>query len=166
MDKVTCLFPGRFQPFHNGHLLVVEGMTKVCGKIIIGIGGHGKGGPEDNPFTYQERVEMIQRALQAKNIIPVFDVVFIELEDMDSDDAWADAVLLKVGKIDKVWTGNEWTKECFTGKVQIQNISEVPGISAEEIREQMKSGTEWKEKLPKEVVSYIQEIEGVSRVKK
>ena len=166
MDKVTCLFPGRFQPFHNGHLLVVEGMTKVCGKIIIGIGGHGKEGPEENPFTYQERVEMIQRSLQGKNIIPIFDIVFLELEDMDGDEAWADAALEKTGKIDKVWTGNEWTKSCFEGKVDIPNISEVAGISSTEIREQMRTGGEWKDKLPKEVSFYLSEIEAPARLKK
>ncbi len=165
MDKVTCLFPGRFQPFHNGHLLVIEGMTKVCGKIIIAIGGHGKTSPEENPFTYEERKEMMQRSLQGKDIIPLFDVVFIEIEDNEDDDKWAEAILEQTGPIDKVWSGNEWTKECFTGKLDIQNISEVPGISSTEIRESMKTDMEWKEKVPREVVSYMGEIKGVSRMK-
>ena len=93
--------------------MVIQGMVKVCGRIIIGIGSADKSGTQENPFTAEQRKEMIQRALQDINIIPLFDVEFVELPDHVEDAAWTQMVLEKVGTIDKVWTGNEKTKECL-----------------------------------------------------
>ncbi len=162
--KPTALFIGRFQPFHNGHLLVIEGMTKVCGKIFIGIGSSDKKSDSQNPFTAAERKEMIQRALQGRDLIPMFDINFVELPDTSSDEAWRELVLSKVEKIDKVWSGDERTKKCFEGVIEIQNIRPVPGISDVEILGKMKSRINWQDQLPKEVVSYIQEIDALDRL--
>ncbi len=165
MSKPTGLFIGRFQPFHNGHMLVLEGMTKLCGKIWIGIGSSNKHHEKENPFTAAERREMMQRALQDKNLIPMFDINFVELLDETDDAAWRNAVLEKTGPIDVVWTGNEWTQKCFEGVVPVKPIKEVPGISATEIRARMVSDGDWKKNVPEDVSLYIGEIDGVSRMK-
>ena len=166
MAKPTALFIGRFQPYHNGHHLVVQGMTKLAGRIIIGIGSSDKSGTMENPFTAQERKEMIQRALQADDIIPMFDINFVELPDVGDDQKWADQVLELVGKVDKVWTGNEHTKKCFEGRIEIQNIKEVPGIESTQIRDLMKKGGDWEDKVPTEIARAIKEIEGHKRIQK
>lgn len=162
----TCLFPGRFQPFHNGHLLVVKGMTKLCGKLVVAIGSSDKSGTPENPFTAEERRDMIQRALQGVDIIPNFDVEFVFVPDMESDEAWAKAVLEKAGEVHQVWTGNPATKAPFAalGK-EIKDIKEVPGISATTVRDLMKAGSDWKAKVPEEVAATISAINGVDRVK-
>ena len=159
MSKPTALFIGRFQPFHIGHLLVIEGMTKVSGKIIIALGSSNEHGTDLNPYTAQERKEMMQRALQAKDLIPMFDINFIEVPDQKNDDNWADHVLELAGKVDILWSGNEDTKKCFEGKIDVQNIKEVPGISGTKIREMIKNGGDWQEKVPPEVFSFIKEKE-------
>jgi len=156
--KPICLFIGRFQPFHNGHLMVIQGMTKVCSRVIIGLGSPEKNKNEENPFTIEERKEMIQRALQDEDIIPMFDVEFVELPDHEDDEKWTQAVLERVGRVDKVWTGNEWTKKCFDGKVEIQWIKEVPGFSSTDIRALIKAGKDWEDKVPQEVYRYILSI--------
>jgi len=165
MSKPVGLFVGRFQPFHQGHLLVVNGMVKMCRKIYIVVGGSSSQ-DKDNPFTFAERKEMIQRALQEEDIIPLFDVEFVTIPDREGDEAWTKEVLEKAPGIEKVWTGNEWVEKCFvkTG-VEIQKIKEVPGISATEVRRRMREGGDWEELLPEEVVSYLKEIEAVKRVK-
>jgi len=164
MAKPTGLFIGKFQPFHNGHMLVLEGMTKLCGKIWIGIGSSEEHHTAENPFSVQERKEMIQRALQGKDLIPMFDINFIELPDETDDVMWRNKVLEKTGPVDVVWTGNEWTAKCFEGVVPVKPIKEVPGISATQIREKMKNGGDWQWSVPKEIVSYISEIDGLSRI--
>lgn len=164
MAKPTGLFIGRFQPFHNGHMLVVEGMTKLCGKIWIGIGSSEKHHTNEDPFSAQERIEMIQRALQGKDLIPMFDINFVELPDETDDAAWRNKVLEKTGPVDVVWTGNTWTANCFEGVIPVKPIKEVPGISATVIREKMKTGGDWQSLVPKEIVSFIQEIDGPSRL--
>ncbi|OGL66560.1 hypothetical protein A2856_02630 [Candidatus Uhrbacteria bacterium RIFCSPHIGHO2_01_FULL_63_20] len=166
-NKFTCLFPGRFQPFHNGHMLVVKGMAKLCGKLVVAIGSSDKSGTPENPFTAEERRDMIQRALQGEDIIPAFDVTFIMVPDMDSDEAWAKAVLEAAGgEVHQVWTGNPATKAPFLalGK-EVKDIKEVPGVSATGVRAKMKEGGDWKAKVPDEVAATISALNGVERVK-
>ncbi len=165
MSALTCLFIGRFQPFHNGHLLVIKGMTKVCGRIIVAIGSANLPVSPENPFTVEERKEMIQRALQGEDIIPVFDISFIEVPDQSSDAHWTTSVLEAAGEVHMVWTGNEKTKECFEGSgVEIKTIKEVPGISGAEIRVRLKTGGDWRSQVPEEVAAYLSEIHASERV--
>jgi len=162
----ASLFIGRFQPFHNGHLSVLKGMVKVSDKVLIGIGSSEKSGTAENPFSSAERREMIQRALQDVNVIPNYDVAFIDLPDMEEDEVWAKMCLeLCENQVSTVWTGNEWTKKCFenTG-VKIQDIKEVPGISSTEIRQCMLEGKPWEDMVPPSVIEYIKDIDGVSRI--
>ena len=109
---------------------------------------------------------MLQRALQDKNLIPMFDINFVELPDETDDVVWRDKVLEKTGVVDVVWTGNDQTAKCFEGKVPVKPIKEVPGISAHEIRKMMvEEDMNWKKKVPNDVMMFIGEIDGVARVK-
>ncbi|MBI2551508.1 adenylyltransferase/cytidyltransferase family protein [Candidatus Uhrbacteria bacterium] len=162
--KPTCLFVGRFQPFHKGHLLVVQGMAKMCDKTIIAIGSTNKK-DKDNPYTAEERRDMIQRALQAVDIIPMHDVSFVEMPDVSSDDEWTRQLLEKTGDIDLVWTGDENVKVCFEKKkTEVKWIKEVPGISATEVRKRVREGGDWKALVPPEVASSMGAI-GAERIK-
>lgn len=145
--------------------MVIQGMTKLCKKVVIGIGSSDKSKTVENPFTAAERKEMIQQALQDEDIIPMFDVEFVDLPDHKDDAQWTQHVLEKVGHVDTIWTGNEDTKKCFDGKLEIKEIKEVPGINSTKIREMVKKGdTDWKTKVPAAVVYAIQEL-GTDRIK-
>ncbi|MBI5794189.1 adenylyltransferase/cytidyltransferase family protein [Candidatus Uhrbacteria bacterium] len=163
MAKPTCLFIGRFQPYHNGHHLVIQGMTKLCGKIIIGIGSSDKSRSPENPYTAQERKEMIQSALQDEDLIPMFDINFINVPDLENNEAWTRQVMELAGPVDMVWTGNEQTMKCFEGKLPIKEIKEVPGISASAVRALVKSGGDWASKVPDGVARAIREM-GLDRL--
>lgn len=152
----TSLFIGRFQPFHTGHLLVLQGMVKICDRVVIAIGSAEKSGEPENPYTAEQRKEFIQAALQDEDIIPKYDVIFIEVNDMDSDADWAKEVLKAAGHVDTLWSGNPDTIRCFDGMgIKIQEIKEVPGISGTEIRERMKNKGNWKSLVPKAVSDAI-----------
>jgi len=162
--KPTALFIGRFQPYHMGHHMVIKGMTRLAGRIVIGIGSSEKHHESENPFTAQERKEMIQQALQDADIIPVFDINFVEIPDTATDEEWVDYILANVGEVHTLWTGNEDTAKCLKGKLDIQNIKEVPGISASDIRAKIKAGDlSWKEQVPASVVKGIQDL-GTNRI--
>lgn len=166
MSTFSCLFVGRFQPFHRGHLLVIKGMTKVAGKVVIAIGSAESPKTQENPFTAAERREMIQRALQDEDIIPNFDVTIVDVPDTASDEEWTKKCLELSEEIHQVWTGNETTKKCFEDAgIEVKTIKEVPGISATEVRERLKSGGDWRALVPSEVASYLSEIEASSRLK-
>ena len=162
----TCLFPGRFQPFHTGQMMVVEGMVKLCGKVVIVVGSSEKRDTKENPFGWDERREMVQRALQEKNLIEA-NVVIVGVPDVSEDTKWLDHVREKVGAFDAVWTGNPAVKKlCEAHNIEVKEIKKVPGFDGEKILQMMRDDDAfWDEKVPDSVAKYIKSIEGASRVR-
>ncbi len=162
----AALFIGRFQPFHRGHMLVVQGMAKICPRVVIVIGSSNLSNTKENPFNAAERKDMMQRALQGVDLIPVKDISFVEVSDMADDEAWVKAVLTAAGPTSVVWTGNEHVKTLFEKEgVEVKWIKEVPGISSTEIRDRMCHAGDWKSLVPPEVAGYLSEFDGPDRVR-
>ncbi len=158
----TCLFVGRFQPFHKGHLMVVQGMRKVCERFVIGIGSPDKQSSKQNPFSLDQRREMIGAALLDANI-PDADI--LECHDTPTDTEWANAVLRVTGPVDEVWTGNENVAVLFEKEgVRVKRIKEVPGISATEIRARLKNGGDWESLVPEVVATIMKRLNVAKRV--
>ncbi|MFH1142900.1 MAG: adenylyltransferase/cytidyltransferase family protein, partial [Candidatus Uhrbacteria bacterium] len=143
--------------FHNGHLMVIKGMAKVCNQVIVVIGSTQKSGTDENPYSVAERKEMIQQALQDEDMIPRFDIIFREVEDMKDDTAWTEAVCQACGDISVVWTGDEHTKKCFVAKgIEVKDIVPVPGISGTDIRKKIKAKDDaWRIQVPAAVVKAV-----------
>lgn len=61
MDKEFDLlvFIGRFQPFHTQHKHVIDIALQKANKVLILIGSSGKARSIRNPFTFEERKDMI-----------------------------------------------------------------------------------------------------------
>lgn len=57
------VFIGRFQPFHNGHLYIVEQALKACDTLVILVGSSDEPRDYFNPFTFEERLQMILAAI-------------------------------------------------------------------------------------------------------
>lgn len=54
---------GRFQPFHNGHLALIQAALDVAPQVLVVLGSaHAVRSPR-NPWTHQERADMIRGAL-------------------------------------------------------------------------------------------------------
>ena len=59
-----CVFIGRFQPLHNGHLEIIKkALDEEAGRLIIVIGSHRSPRTLKNPWTYEERKQMIDASL-------------------------------------------------------------------------------------------------------
>ncbi len=142
----VCLFPGKFQPFHTGQLLVVKGMVKACARVIIPVCYCEDSGME---FSQDEVREMITAALLAENIMDA-EIQFIS--DCDTDEEWVDKIIeLAEGEQGiSVWSGNQETLRLFTeAKIETKEISLVPGHDSGEILQMIQSGnTEWRSKVP------------------
>lgn len=54
-----AVYIGRFQPFHKGHLTVVENALKNAERLLILIGSANRATDTRNPFTYEEREKII-----------------------------------------------------------------------------------------------------------
>ena len=69
MTKNVALYLGRFQPFHLGHLDAIDQIiADGVDRIIVGIGSSQEELTRANPFSYDERKEMINRVLIDSNI--------------------------------------------------------------------------------------------------
>ena len=75
------VFIGRFQPFHLGHSAIVSAALANSKKLIMLIGSANKPRSPRNPFTFDERVEMIKSSVAEKNrdrviCLPLEDIVY------------------------------------------------------------------------------------------
>ncbi len=62
MTKIA-VFLGRFQPFHIGHMSIVEKIFADYDSLILIIGSSDKSGTDENPWNLQEREEIIRASI-------------------------------------------------------------------------------------------------------
>jgi nicotinamide-nucleotide adenylyltransferase len=162
---MKALFIGRFQPFHKGHLKAIRYILKRYDEIIIGIGSSQYSHTVDNPFTSDERIEMIKVTLNSKNINN-FEIILIP--DIHNPPKWVDHVLKIYLDFDVVITNSNLTKQLFLDRGY--KVIETPVYSKEEysgivIRNKIAKNKDWKDCVPSEVIDIIKKIDGVNRIK-
>lgn len=151
----AALFVGRFQPFHKGHEHAIKHLFERFDDIVIAVGSINKTNKE-NPFTFEQRKEMIDAAL--KHFRGKYQVVAVP--DTKSDALWKKSLLEKA-KFDTVVSRNPWTIKCFRGFVIMeQPLLEPKKYDASRIRKLMrgKKRKVWEELLPKEVVDIVDKL--------
>ena len=76
----------RFQPFHDGHYETLVQALAQGERVILGIGSANRSRSTDNPFTYEERCDMIDASLTE---IESNRVEFMPISDFPyNDTAW------------------------------------------------------------------------------
>lgn len=161
MNDVS-LFIGRFQPFHKGHLFVLNHCPTDL--VRIGVGSSQYHHTMDNPFTFEERKSMIHTGLEHE-----FDGEYevYEIPDIHDPPKWVDHVERLLPPFSIVLTNNEFTAELF--KKKGYTITE-PGLldrdryRGKEIRIRMIKNQPWEHLVPSDVVSYLNEIDAVDRL--
>ena len=104
------LLIGRYQPFHLGHLdAVLFGLSRAE-NLSIGIGSSNKSNERKNPFSAEERTEMIISSIESSMIdrIKIFDI-----PDVDNHEKWTLEIHQIVPKYDVVYSNDEFTKTLF-----------------------------------------------------
>ena len=89
------LLIGRFQPFHNAHLEIVKRATALCDKLIIVVGSSRQPRTYKNPFTFEERSQMIRHATMG---LSMQISVEANIDTIYNDQAWAVRVQQIVAK--------------------------------------------------------------------
>jgi len=155
----TPIFPGRFQPFHNGHLMVIQGMMKVFESAVIVICESAEKNTKAEPFSVDERREMISAALLSADIM---DATIVSVKDSESHENWATHIIDAAGNPAEpvVWSGDESIRAIFEKKgVTTKKIVPVPGIVGADIRAMMERGDRtWRSKVPAGAMDVIEGI--------
>lgn len=89
------VFIGRFQPFHAGHLAVIEAGLEKASQLIVLCGSAHQPRTTRNPWSVAERETMIRGALSDRDnervhVVPLMDVVY-------NDELWVRNVQATVG---------------------------------------------------------------------
>ncbi len=100
MSTKTAVIIGRFQPFHIGHFDLIEAALEKHERLVIVLGSAN--GPRSlrNPFTVDERVQMIKSALSSRVDLSKRVSAFVGVRDyFYNNEGWVNEVREKVREV-------------------------------------------------------------------
>jgi len=159
------LLIGRFQPFHLGHLdAVLFGLSRVE-NLFICIGSSNKSNERRNPFSAEERREMITLSIEPSitDRIKIFDI-----PDVGDHEKWTFEIDKTVPKYDVVFTNDEFTRTLFE-KREISVISVIlkdrEKFSGTNIRNLITEDKNWRDLVPQGTRNVLDSINAKERLK-
>lgn len=161
------LYPGRFQPFHLGHLSVIKWALERVNELIILIGSAQESHTLNNPFSAGERIEMIKRALETEGI-DMKRIYIIPVPDILMNYVWVYHVMMYVPRFDVVFARNPLVIRLFKEagiKVEIPPAFNREKYSSTNIRKLIILKEDWRDYVPKSVYDYILSIKGDERLR-
>ena len=158
------LLIGRFQPFHLGHLdAVLFGLARTE-NLFICIGSSNKSNERKNPFSAEERREMILTSIEPSiaDRIKIFDV-----PDVGDHEKWTFEIDKIVPKYDIVFTNDEFTRTLFE-KREISVISVIlkdrEKFSGTNIRNLIAYDRNWRDLVPQGTRNVLDNINAKERL--
>ena len=156
---------GRFQPFHLGHLEALQfALTKVD-KLWVGLGSSNKPIEKNNPFSAEERKEMILSSID-DSIKEKISIYFIP--DLDNHVKWIEKIDTIVPKFDIVFSNDELTKHLYSKRdVQVIPIPFLKRnvLSGTNVRELIISDQKWDDLVPKGTQKFLINTNAKERLK-
>jgi nicotinamide-nucleotide adenylyltransferase len=161
-----ALFIGRFQPLHHGHIYVIYRIMEQHDKLKIGIGSSQISKEKNNPFSMKEREDFLRAALEKRNIK---NYEIHGIPDIFNAKKWVDHVVSIVGDFDIVYSNSDWVRTLFQNKgyrVGKKLTIFKNKYNATNVRKLItKENQNWKSLVPNEVVSLINQYDGIERIK-
>lgn len=155
MEQATVgMLIGRFQPFHNGHVRIIEQMRRDgITTILVGVGSCQESRTLRNPFSFEERRDMIQAAVP--------DAIIRPIPDFNNPPLWKEYVLATFPEVQALYSGGEGWTQAFKDKEFI--IRTVPRndlqVSGTMIREKIAKKESIDELIPKEVKDFLEKMD-------
>ena len=166
---MRALIFGRFQPFHKGHLAIVEwAMDRGFEEIVFLVGMASENYTPRNPFTAGERIEMIRLSLRDRGI-PLERAITATIRTLETSIGSVYYVLSYVPRVDAILTRNPVISKIFLDAGI--NVVEPPVFNrgewrGERIRELIARGDPaWKDAVTSSTARFIEEIGGVDRIR-
>ena len=142
------LLIGRFQPFHLGHLEALQFALSKVDKLWIGLGSSNKPVQKTNPFSAEQRKEMILSSID-DSIKEKISIYFIP--DLENHIKWIEKIDVIVPKFDIVFSNDELTKHLYSKRsVQVIPIPFLKRdvLSGTNIRNLIISDQQWGDFVP------------------
>lgn len=164
----TGMVHGRFQPLHREHLAYIVAASARCRRLVVGITNPDARSwlpeaadperhlPEANPFTYYERLAMVEAALGASLPGRPVRIVPFPIEDPV---LWASYV--PPGAVHLVRVLSPWGREkverlrAAGQRVALVERGAAKGVSGASVRAAMRAGGDWRRLVPPEVAAVI-----------
>jgi nicotinamide-nucleotide adenylyltransferase len=161
---------GRFQPFHNGHLEYLRGAAARSERVFVGVTNPDprrvreepsdplRHLPESNPYTYTERLLMIE-AVAADERIPVHVIPF-PVNEPELWPAYVPDGVTQYLRLFSEWGGTKLDRMREAGyEVVILDEGAEKEISGRDVREAIKAGANWEALVPPAVARMIRSFE-------
>lgn len=173
MSEKTGVIHGRFQCLHLKHMEYLLAAKKQCDRLIIGISNPDAGfirtnvhdvnrsKPENNPFTYFERYEMIRESMLEFGIPrEEFEIVPFPINTPELIFQYAPKDAVYYMSICDSWGEDKYqTLRGLGVRVEVlwNRSPEEKGTTATEVRNLIINGKTWKHLVPESVYRYITE---------
>ena len=156
---------GRFQPFHLGHLEAVNFALSKVDQLYIGIGSSNKSNELRNPFTADERNQMIKSSLDE---IIMQRVSLYNIPDVDDHSKWTESIDKIIPKYDIVFSNDDFTHRLYeenTKKIISVALKSREDLSGTNIRRLIQSEGNWKDLVPNGTKNIMLKIDAKNRLK-
>ncbi len=113
---------GRFQPFHRGHAYLVQSAIEKWKSmeyeipLRLAIGSANKDNSPENPWTWEERVEMIETWINSENIERYEEISCCPVPDIDDPPRWVAHAEKYHGKSGILVTSDEETAQLYSNE--------------------------------------------------
>jgi cytidyltransferase-like protein len=160
---------GRFQPFHLGHLEFLQGAAAQVDEVWVGVTNPDptrikpepsdplRHLPESNPYSYWERLLMIEAAAVDAGV-PVRVIPF-PVNEPELWHAYVPHDVVQFIRLFSEWGGTKFERLREAGyEVVVLDEGTEKQISGAEIRARMREGREWRALVPAGVARVIDSL--------
>ena len=158
------LLIGRFQPFHLGHLEAVNFALSNVEQLYIGIGSSNKSHQPRNPFTAEERNQMIMSSLDENTLkkVSIYDI-----PDVDDHSKWTQSIDKIIPKYDIIFSNDDFTQSLYekNGKKIIPVVLKSRAdLSGTNIRRLIQTDGNWEALVPNGTKNVLLKIDAKNRL--
>jgi cytidyltransferase-like protein len=160
---------GRFQPFHNGHLEYLRGAAARSDEVFVGITNPDpqrikeeasdplRHLPESNPFTYVERLLMIEAVAEDEGLR--VHVIPFPVNEPELWPAYVPDGVTQYLRLFSEWGGTKLERMREAGyEVVVLDQGVEKELSGADVRAALHSGGEWETLVPPGVARVIKSL--------
>jgi cytidyltransferase-like protein len=166
---------GRFQPFHNGHLEYLSGAAARCDELFVGITNPDPARikpeasdplrhlPESNPWSYVERLLMVEAAaLDAGLSLECVHVIPFPVNEPELWPAYVPDGVTQFIRLFSDWGGTKIERLRAAGyDVVVLDEGAEKGVSGADVRAALRDGGDWQALVPPGVARVLASLERV-----